>query len=165
MPCPWPAGSRASLVLHTSGPLVRPQSRHMQRITPVTSEDPDPQPRVNLDQSGPRTRAVSERGSAPPSPWRGVVWPTLWPARAQVLVLGSSFYFLLSRLPCLLGSNLQQRGWVKLMVIFVVSPSNELTSACEYASARNRDEMLRQLLTATCSTSSRAYGIAKEFAS
>ena len=76
-------------VLHTSGPLVRfrirplpcaaaaeagaVQSRHMQRITPVTSEDPDPQPRVNLDQSGPRTRAVSERGSAPPSPWWGVV--------------------------------------------------------------------------------------------
>ena len=82
MPCPWPAGSRASLVLHTSGPLVRPQSRHMQRITPVTSEDPDPQPRVNLDQSWPRTRAVSERGSAPPSPWWGVVWPTLWPRLA-----------------------------------------------------------------------------------
>ena len=64
----WP-----SRPLQNPPPAVAVQSRHMQRITPVTSEDPDPQPRVNLDQSGPRTRAVSERGSAPPSPWRGVV--------------------------------------------------------------------------------------------
>ena len=51
-------------------------------------------------------------------------------ARAQVLGLGSSFYSLLSRLPCLLGSNLQQRGWVKLMEVGAEQWVDECSHVC-----------------------------------